>query len=201
MKKSVLFMLVAVFALCSVSAFAEDPKQPSPEEMQKMMEAWMKIATPGEHHAIFSQLAGDWTYHAKSWMDPKSPPSESDGTGKNEVVLDGRFLHMSGEGTMMGMPFKGMGTIGYDNFKGEYQMSWVDNMGTMTVTASGKPAADPKTILLTGKMDDPMTGEKDVNMKWVFIVADADHHVMEGWYNVGTPNEMKMMEIAYTRKK
>jgi hypothetical protein len=202
MKKLSVLMLVAVVALFCLNALAADaPKQPSPEEMQKMMEAWQKSATPGEHHQVFTQMAGDWTYHMKMWMDPKAPASESDGTGKNEVVFDGRYLSMSGDGMMMGMPFKGMGTLGYDNGKGEYQMTWIDNMGTMTTTAQGKPGADAKVITLTGKMDDPMTGEKDKAFKYVFKVTDKDHHVLEGWDLAGTPQEFKVMEITYTRKK
>ena len=201
MQKLSLLALLVALALCSVPAFAEDPQQPSPEEMQKMMEAWMKVATPGEHHAVFSQMAGDWTYHAKWWMDPKAPPSESDGTAKNQLLFDGRFFQMTAEGMMMEMPFKGMGTLGYDNFKGEYQMTWFDNMGTTTVTAQGKAGTDPKVISVTGKMDEPMTGEKDKTAKWVFRVTDNDHHVLEGYDLVGTPQEFKVMEIAYTRKK
>lgn len=193
-----LFTLMAAVAMYSTNAFAHDKKQPSPEEMAKMMEAWHKAAAPGAPHTLLARMSGNWTYHMTMWgMGEK--PMESDGIGKSDMVFEGRYLRMTSSGTMMGMPFEGMGTLGYDNFKNAYQMTWIDNMSTTTTTASGNSVGN--TISLMGKMDEPTTGEKDKDVRWVFRITDDDHHVLEAYDLVGTPQEFKVFEIAYTRKK
>ena len=200
--KIVRTMLVVVSCLSLVLlASGQDKKQPSPEEVQKMMEIYQKVATPGAHHAIFKQMEGDWNYHMKMWMDPKQPPMESEGTAKSQTLFDGRYLRSDNSGTFMGQPFNGLELLGYDNFRGEYNMTWVDNLGTGTTIARGQPDSTGKVITLTGKMDEPTTGEKDKNVKYVYRFTDPDHYTFEGYDLVGTPNEFKVMEIANTRKK
>ena len=114
-------LIIAALALFSVASFAEGPQQPSPEEMQKMMEQWQKISTPGAPHAALAKMAGNWTYKMKMWMDPKAPPSESEGTSKGTMLLDGRYLQTDNQGNMMGMPFHGIGTMGYDRGRADPQ--------------------------------------------------------------------------------
>jgi hypothetical protein len=195
----IILLAAAMMAMTLTVLAADQKKQPTPEEMQKMMEAWQKIAAPGAQHATLSEMAGNWTYHM-TMHGIGDKPMEMDGTANSEMIFDGRFLSMKSHGTMMDMPFEGMGTMGYDNFRGEYQMTWMDNMGTMTAFTRGKTGSDPKVITLTGKMDEPTTGEKDKDVKYVWRIKDHDHHSMEAYDLVGTPQEFKAMEIAFTRK-
>jgi len=196
----VLCLLAALLLSMTCTFAADQNKQPTPEEMQKMMELWQKVATPGAPHAAMAKMAGDWTSHMKMWMDPKAPPSESDGTTTGKMLMDGRYLESEHQGTMMGMPFQGIGLLGFDNNRQRYQYTWIDNMGTVITTADG-PASDGKTITLDGKMDEPTTGEKDKPFRYVFKLTDDDHYTMEGYDLVGTPQEFKVIEVAFTRKK
>ncbi len=165
----------------------------SPETMALMM--------PGVNHAYLDPMAGDWTYVIKFRMSAESPWIESKGKSKSTWVMGGRFLmdETSGEG-MGGMPFTGMGLSGYDNMKKKYVSTWVDNMGTMILLMEGDVDASHTTFTYTGKMDDWMTGRKNVAYRTVIKVINHDKHMME-WYSAGEDGkEFKSMEINYTRK-
>ena len=72
------FTHLAVTGLCmalTVSmAMAKDKKTEKQMDPQAMMEAYAKLATPGEQHKQLASLAGSWTTKTKEWMEPGKPP-------------------------------------------------------------------------------------------------------------------------------
>ena len=96
---------------------------------------------------------------------------------------------------MMGKPFTGRCLMGFDNSKQTFNSIWVDDMHTSLFTSEGKGESGNTVITLEGKSTCPATGQKDVPMKQVFRVINADKHVLE-MFN-GT---VKAMEITYTRR-
>jgi hypothetical protein len=169
-------------------------------DKEAMMKIWQEVATPGDAHKFLSQCVGTWKTATKAWMDPSQPPEESEGTTTFSMILGGRFLQQEATGQMMGQPFKGMGIMGYDNYKKKYTMVWIDDSGTAMYTAEGTAAPDGKTITFLGKMDDPFTGEKDKTVKYVSKMINKDNQVFE-MYAMEGGKEMKTMEMTYTRKK
>src|SRR6185503_20208185 len=133
---------------------AEDtaPAAKAASDEKAMMDAWMKVATPGEAHKWLEAMVGTWDAKISMWMAPGSAPQESTGTSENKWVLGGRFVEQRYEGTFMGQPFSGLGYTGYDNFKKKYIGSWMDNMGTMMMVSQGEAAG--KTLTMTSTMDD-----------------------------------------------
>ena len=58
-----------------------------------------------------------------------------------------------------------------------------------------------KVLSLYGKMDEPMTGEHDKNVKYVSRMISADKHIFEVHdLAISEPNT-KVVEVVYTRKK
>src|SRR4030095_7138272 len=82
------------------------------------MEAWMKAATPGEHHKNLNFFVGDWKTQNTMWMDGSETKTE--GTAHIEWAMDGRYVISKHSGNFMGMPFQGMGIDGYDNVTSKY---------------------------------------------------------------------------------
>lgn len=83
---------------------AKDKKPEKPMDHQAMMEAYAKLATPGEPHKLFASLAGSWTTKTKSWMEPGKPPMESTGTAEMNVAgraLSSTRLHRRHDGTAL----------------------------------------------------------------------------------------------------
>jgi hypothetical protein len=187
--------VAAHFALAAEKA---EPKKSdlNPEETMKKVEAAGK---PGAAHKKLEGLVGNWTAEVKSWMAPDAPPMVSKGTAKTSWVMNGRFVQEEFKGEMMGKPFNGMGLTGYDNQKQKYNTLWVDDMSTAIFTTEGTVADDGKVITFNGKMDCPITGEKDMPVKQVLRIISPDKHVFE-MHDPSKGDKSKTMEITYTRK-
>jgi len=164
-----------------------------------MMEKWKEFATPNENHQVLGALVGDWNYTIKWWMSPDGEPEISKGTSEVEWIMGGRFIQHEVEGTSMGQPFEGLGVTGYDNEKKQYQSTWIDNMGTGIMTASGSYDAKTKTLSDQGTFSCPAEGQKSFRAVTKFI--DQDNFTYE-WYMAGPDGkEFRAMEIVYARKK
>ena len=177
----------------------EKKKMPSQEEMMKR---WQEAMTPGEQHKKLEAFVGAWDSEVKIWMaGPSGEPSVSRGAVEYTMALGGRFLRQEVSGDMMGQTMKGVGYTGYDNFRKKYVAFWIDNMGTGMSTMEGTMDKDGTTLTMLGKMDDPMTGEKDKKVKYVTRMIDKDTHVFESYDITAYGDKKPVMVITHTRKK
>ena len=189
--------------LTTAAAVAQEGKgQPvMPPGQEEIMKKWQAFMTPGEGHKVLQAFSGNWNVVAKMWMDPAQPPTESTGTESSGWILGGRYLQSSFKTTMMGMPMEGVGTMGYDNNRKKYFLTWIDNFGTGLATAEGTLDRTGTVLSLYGKMDEPTTGERDKPVKYVYRIDGPDKHVFEIHdLTIGEPHT-KVMEAVYTRKK
>lgn len=184
--------------LSSFAIAQEQPKTMSVEE-KAAMEAVMKAATPGEAHKRLTPMVGTFNATIRMYGPPGAPPQESTGTSENRWVLGGRWVEERFSATVMGMPFFGIGYSGYDNVAKQYVGTWMDTMSTAVMISTGGPTGD-KTYEFASTMNDPMTG-KPTPVKIKSTVVDDDHHTMEMWGPAPDGSMVKMMEIAYSRKK
>jgi hypothetical protein len=190
----------------SSPAAAAPAGQPNPEEMMKQM---MELAKLNENHKMLADLAGNWSYTVKFWMnpDPNAKPEESKGTAVRKPMMDGRYfvidvtgkMEMPGpDGKKKAMTFKGMGVEGYDNVKKKFVGTWVDNMGTGIMMSEGNYDPATKTFTYTGEYE-ALPGMKQ-QIRETLKITDKNHHLLE-WFENRGGQEVKTMEIAYTRKK
>lgn len=192
----------AVVLAAAAAGCASAPKETAKAKeytQEEEMAAWMAVATPGPEHARMAEDAGDWNVAVKAWMAPDAPPEESTGTAKIYMILDGRFQVMEHHGSMMGMPFEGMGVTGYDNFQKKYVGTWCDSMGTMIMTTEGTADASGKVVTSRSRFKDPLG--RDCTMRMVGTHVDADHMTFDMYGSTGGKPETKMMEMRYTRVK
>ncbi len=185
--------------LMTPAAIAKDEEAVKPMDHQAMMEIYQKLATPGEPHKLLAGLAGSWDTKTKEWMEPGQPPMESTGTVEIKTILDGRFLQEDYTGTMMGQPFNGLSITGYDNLQKRYVTTWMSTSGTGIFVMEGTASADGRTITMTGKHPEPGGGFMTHRAVWKIVDSNNQTFDMYGAHHGG--QEMKMMEIVYTRKK
>lgn len=222
--KTIMSLITILFAtLIATSSFAQSPAtspatatgstatqpatatgQPNAEEMMKQM---MEMSKLNENHKLLADMNGSWNYTIKMWMspDPNAKPQESKGTATRKSVMGGRYfvmdvtgkMQMPGEdGKMKDMQFKGMAVEGYDNVKKKFVSSWIDSMGTGIQFSEG--TYDPTTKTFTFNMEMEMMPGMKTPVREVIKVTDKDHMLLE-WYENRGGNEVKTMEIAYTR--
>ena len=178
---------------------------PSAEDMQKMME----MTKLNENHKLLTASVGTWSYTVKMWMngDPSSKPDISKGTATRKAIMDGRFVVMDVTGKMdmpgpdgkvQSMTFKGHGLEGYDNVKKKFVGTWMDNMGTGIMMSQGD--YDPSTKTFTYNSEVEMMPGMKTPIREVLKINDKDHMTFE-WYENRGGQDVKTMEINYTRSK
>lgn len=166
-----------------------------------MNKAWEEYATVGEPHKVLSGDVGTWTEDLTFWMGPEDKnPQKHTATADIKMILGGRYQEQRHKGKMMGMDFEGISTMAYNNASGEYTSTWIDNMGTGMMIASGKYDEATKTINLSGEMVDPLT-KKLKKFREVMSIVDADTRKMESFDTSPDGKEFKSMEIVMKRKK
>jgi len=174
--------------------------QPSAQDQQKAMEAYMKQMAVTENHAYLKQLVGKWDVKTSMWTFPGTPPTVSQGIYDCALIFGGRFLMMKFTGTMMGQPFEGLQIAGYDNMKKKHIAFWIDNTSTAFYLTTGTLDASKKIMTETGEWPDPMTGGTShvrAVTKWI----GPDEFVYEMYMVEREGKEFKSMEMQAVRKK
>ncbi len=215
MKQKLLFFLAGALLLAACNNEKKDDKTTQetvtpgdtkekawvPVDSAAAMKAWMDYATPGDPHKSLAAANGNWDAEVTTWMAMDAPPTTSKGSAVNRMIMDGRYQVSEFSGDMMGMPFNGLSTTAYDNYKKAFISTWVDNMGTGIMMMEGPWDDATKTMTLTGKYINPANG-LDCEMKETFTMTDENNHVMVMYGpDQQTGKQYKNMEIKFTRKK
>ncbi|MGD9692317.1 MAG: DUF1579 family protein [Phycisphaerales bacterium] len=198
------FRLAAVLAsLClAAPALAQaghaDPNADTPVDPNAMMEAYAKANAPNENHAKLNNLIGDWDVITRAWMDPSAEPMEMHGKVAKAWTLDGRFIRedLSGDNPMG--QYSGVGYLGFDNAIDTYQGMWLSSMSTGMIAYSGKIDDTGKTLVCTGKENDPMTGQT-LDFKMTITLDNPDSHTLTFWYVIPGAGEVKAFEMIHTK--
>ncbi len=162
--------------------------------------AWQDFATPGAMHKWMEKTNGTWEGEVSQWMDPAAPPTKAKATNVQSTVLGGRYVVGKFNSMMMGQPFSGMSTMGYDNAKKIFVSSWIDDMGTGIVRMTGTYDETTKTLNMKGFQTDALTG-KDSDMREEMRMIDDDTYIMTMFGTGMDGKEMKFMEGTFKRKK
>lgn len=186
MKKT---LLLCTCALAMLSASAQD---------NDAMKKWMDYSTPGDMHTLLAKSEGNWDVAISMWMAPGQDPMKATATSEAKMILGGRYEQMTNKGSFNGMPYEGVGIIGYDNAKKIFQSSWIDNMGTGVTPMEGTYNAATKTLTLSGKMYEPMSG-KDIDMRQTITFVDDTHETID-MYHDEDGSSTKVMEMLLTKK-
>lgn len=186
MKKLILVLTLAVGAYSAQAQMGE-----------KEQKAMMDYATPGKMHGMMAKDNGNWTETITMWMNPSADPIKTQSKVKVEMIMDGRYQVSTHSGEMMGMPFKGMSTTGYDNARQVFVNTWVDNFGTGIMTSEGKWDQANNSIEFKGMCTDPMSG-KAMPFRQVLHFVDNNTQRMEMYMEM-EGKEFKSMEIVMKR--
>jgi hypothetical protein len=76
----------------------------------------------------------------------------------------------------------------------------MDSLSTSIFKSEGSSDTEGKVFTYVGKMDEPMTGEKDKPTKAILRILSADKHVFE-MHDLALGEKSKVLELTYTRKK
>jgi Protein of unknown function (DUF1579) len=192
-------IIAALFGQTAEGDDAQPDKKPRPDSAT-MMKNWTTYMTPGEKHRLMAGWEGKWTGEVTIWPAPGAPPQKSTTTAVNKMVLNGLYMESEHKGSFDGMPFLGKGTMGFDNLRGVFVSTWIDNMGSGIMYLEGVPDEMGKAISLKGRMFDPALAVMTEVRETLRLIND-NSQVMEMYHTLPGEKEMKVMEIKYTRVK
>ncbi|BFM42922.1 hypothetical protein CFS9_15630 [Flavobacterium sp. CFS9] len=204
-------LLVMCFASCkkevkittetagsSDSIKKEEPVAEQPVDSAAQMKAWQEYATPGAPHKLMADEVGTWNCEMTFWSEPNGKPEKATSTANVKMILGGRYQESNYQGTMMGQAFEGKSTLAYNNASKEYTTTFIDNMGTGMLVATGKYDESTKSMELKGDMVNPVNGKK-TPYREIYTIVDAKTRKME-MFDVKNGEEFKSMEIIMKKK-
>jgi|SRR5579859_1170686 len=159
-----------------------------------------EMPKPGKHHEALKYFEGTWDVTATFLAEPGKPMAESKGSEKAEMILGGFWLATEYKGEMMGTPFAGRGTMGYDPHKKKYVGTWIDSLASGLYVSEGTADENGKvfTMIAQGYCD---SAGKSITMKQVYEIKDPDTWTL----SFLTPNpdgkEVPTGTIEYKRRK
>ncbi len=205
------FILSAFLIVTSLQAVAADPKPNQKSDphaghamdpkMMEMMKKMTEFGTPGEQHKMLSGYAGNWTTSVNMWHKPDTKPEASTGTAKFQMILDGRWLQQELSGQAMGMPYTGLGFVGYNNATKSFESIWMDTFSTTSMSGKGSYDKSKKTLSEKGQYFCPIkNGPRDYRTEWKFNDKNTMTFSMFG-PGMNDEPEYKHMEVVYKRVK
>ncbi|MEO6176010.1 MAG: DUF1579 domain-containing protein [Flavobacterium circumlabens] len=180
------------------SSTTKEPVAEQPLDSAAQMKAWIAYATPGSPHKMMADETGTWNCDMTFWAEANAKPEKASSTAIIKMILGGRYQESSYSGTMMGQPFEGKSTLAYNNASKEFTTTFIDNMGTGILVATGKYDEKSKSTEFKGEMVNPLNGKK-TPYREIYTIVDATTRKME-MFDVKNGAEYKSMEIIMKKK-
>lgn len=180
------------------SVKTEEPVAEKPLDSATKMKLWTAYATPGTPHKMMADETGTWNCDMTFWEEPNGKPQKATSTANIKMVLGGRYQEANYQGNMMGQPFEGKSTLAYNNASKEYTTTFIDNMGTGMMVATGMYDDKTKSMELKGDMVNPLNGKK-TPYREVYTIVDPTTRKME-MFDTKNGAEYKSMEIIMKKK-
>jgi len=188
---TVTLLAAGVFLTC---AFVQEGKP-----LADGMKRWKEACTPGPAHKDLARFIGTWDTETE--ILGMGEPMKSKGTAEWKWLYEGRWIQQNLSGEVMGQPFQGQMTMGYDNFKQKYTTAAVDTMQTTLITSEGNFDQSRQVLIMYGKIDEPMTGEIGKTFKSVWRFDGPDKITREVHDLAIGETNTKVFEVVYTRHK
>jgi hypothetical protein len=180
-------MLILAFAISLAAA--------APARAQEQAQ----LPQVSDEHKFLHKDVGTWDATMKIFPAEGAEPIESKGTETSELMPGGMWLISRFKGDIFGMPFSGMGTMGYDPVDKKYVGTWVDSISPHLTVIKGEYDAATKTLTSVAEGRDYETGQV-MQSKHITRYIDDNTRTFEIHAKEGGEKERKVMEIQYKRR-
>jgi uncharacterized protein DUF1579 len=143
-------------------------------------------------------LRGHLGHQADHVEGPVSAADDRDGKSVDTAVLGGRQIHTQFSNRFLSQPFNGIDFMGYDNVRGKYTASWIDDIHRLHDQRRRLRSGD-EHLHFVAEMADPMKDGAPVRIRESVRIIDADH-VME-MFEARDGHDVCTMQIDHTRAK
>ncbi len=184
MKKVALFGIAVALLICGVVA---QPPEPA--------------GAPARDHGWLKQLVGEWDTQFKMYMQPGQPPAESTGTDSVRALGD-HWILAETRTTMMGAPYNGILSLGYDAVKRRFNGTWIDSFGGHLWVYKGTLNEAGDTLTLETEGPSLLQGpDKTARYREVIQMTGQDSRTFTSSTEAGDGTWVEILTIEYKRKK
>ena len=149
---------------------------------------------PTAEHQLLQSYAGNWKVNCKIFPEPGKP---MENTATETIERVGPFWTISKyEMNMMGTPFVGRNTLGYEPHNKQFVMTWIDSMAPVLCTARGTKKGD--TLTFEGEFFSSATNQVSKH-RFTEKLVSKDERLFEMFVTMPDGKEVKMMSSTYKR--
>lgn len=200
---AITIVLVAGYALAQPAGSEKEPAKPAPSPPQpdnSVAEPAKSDAPPARDAAWLRQLVGEWDMTFKVYLGPEQPPALSKGTDSVRA-LGGSWVISEMSTTMLGTPYTGVMSLGYDLTKERFQGTYIDAFGCMLWVYKGTLNESGDTLTLESEGPSPQDPEKTVRYRESIRLTGPDTRTFTSVYEAEEGKWVKVVEIEYQRKR
>jgi hypothetical protein len=159
-----------------------------------------QLPQPSDEHRLLQHDVGTWDAEITVFSPEEGGPAmKSKGSETCEMLPGGMWLISRFKGEMIGMPFSGVGTTGYDPVEKKYVGTWVDSMSPHLMIIKGEYDPATKTATSTGEGRDATSGAVFTS-KLISRHIDDNNRTFEMHMPGPDGKQFKVMEITYKRR-
>ncbi|MBE7455117.1 MAG: DUF1579 family protein [Phycisphaerae bacterium] len=155
---------------------------------------------PAREHALLKQLVGEWDMTFKMYTHPDQPPTESRGTDSVRQLGD-HWVISEMRTTLMGAPYHGVMSLGFDPAKKQVQGTYIDSFGCMLWVYKGtvNEAGDTLTLETEGQSLERIGAT--AKYKEVIQITGKDTRTFHSSTQFENGTWVNVVTIEYIRKK
>jgi hypothetical protein len=155
---------------------------------------------PPRDQAWLEQLVGEWDVTFRTYMQPDEPPMESEGTdsvrklGEHWIIAETRT-------SMMGSPYHGVLSLGYNALTERFGGTWIDSFGGQlwVYTATLDEAGDTMTLETEGPSLEHGP-EQTARYRETLRITGDDSRTFTSTTEMDDGTWVKIVDIEYRRK-
>jgi len=155
---------------------------------------------PAKDHEWLKQLVGEWDVQWKMYMQPDQPPAESTGTDSVRALGD-HWIVAETKTTMMGAPYNGILSLGYDLQKKHFHGTWIDSLGCQLWVYKGTLNDAGDTLTLETEGPSLQAPDKTARYKEIIQITGKDSRTFTSNIEGDDGKWTKILTIEYQRKK
>ncbi len=187
MKKFAIVSISIAIALFVSGVLAQSSKPAKGQDKPVKDQEWLK------------QLVGEWDIQFKMYMQPDQPPAEAAGTDSVRALGD-HWIVAETTTTMMGAPYSGILSLGYDPQEKHFIGTWIDSFGGHLWVYKGTLNEDRNTLTLETKGPSLEGPDKTARYKEIIQITRNDSRTFTSSMETDEGTWMRILSAEYRRK-
>jgi hypothetical protein len=156
---------------------------------------------PARDHQWLKQLTGEWDVTFRMYMQPDQPPVESAGTDSVRTLGE-HWIIAETKSTVMGSPYHGMLSLGYNALTKQFNGTWIDSFGGQLWVYKGTLNDAGDTLTLETEGPSLTQGpDKTARYREIIQITGKDSRTFNSSMEKEDGTWMKVVSIEYRRKK